>query len=174
MSILRYSRKSVTEGFSEAPVLFPGFPGAMSGTRAAKLWGKSCKMVNHPPAPPKSASTLSCHRNRREMGQRSPPCDSWDTATMGEIPPTWVHGRMGCAPHAVLSFFPQNTCSWPKHSARTGCDAQARGEIQGGLAGRNGAQSVVSATVVSALSGMSHSQARRERRRMDGHWELVT
>lgn len=132
MSILRYSRKSVTEGFSEAPVLFPGFPGAMPGTRAAKLWRKSCKMVNHPPAPPKSAGMFSRHRNRREMGQRSPPCSSCDTATMREIPPTWIQGRMGHAPHTVLSFFPQNTCSCPKHSARTGYDAQAKGEIQGG------------------------------------------
>lgn len=50
---------------------------------------------------------------------------------MAEIPLTWVHGKMGCAPHTVLSFFPQNTCSCPKHSARTGYDAQARSEIQG-------------------------------------------
>lgn len=129
MSILRYSRKSVTEGFSEAPVLFPGFPGAMSGTRAAELWGKSCKMVNHPPAPPKSASMLGRHRNQREMGQRSPHETPGTLPPWQKSPPLGYTARWGVLPTPSCHSSPK-TRSYHKHNARTGY-AQARGEIQG-------------------------------------------
>lgn len=133
MSIFRYSRKSVTEGFSEAPVLFPGFPGAMSGTRAAKLWGKSCKMVNHAPAPPKSTCMLGRHRNQGEMGQRSPPCDSWDSATMGEIPPT-------CGVPATLACHSSPKTHVPAPNTVTGQAMMPRQEVKSreGLARRKG------------------------------------
>lgn len=112
-------------------MFFPGFPGAISGTGAAKLWEKSGKIVNHPLAPPKSAGKLSRHRNQSGTGQRSPLCESWDIATTGEVPSTWVWGREECDPHAILSSSPQSACSCPRGSARASRDAQAWGEMQG-------------------------------------------
>lgn len=115
MSILRYSRKSVTEGSSEAPVLFPGFPGAMSG------WGPGLQssggrvarwLITHRPlqSPPASSVVTETEVGRGKgllgVSPGTPP--PWENS-----PPLGYGGTMGCAPHAILSSSPQSACSCP-------------------------------------------------------------
>lgn len=119
-------------------MLFPGFPGAMSGTRAAKLWGKSCKMVNHPLAPPKSAGMLRRHRNQRVMGQRSPHATPGTLLPWEKSPPLGYRAGWGVPPTLSCHSSPKTHVPAPNTVPGQATMPRQGVKSREGLAGRKG------------------------------------